>query len=278
MRISISNIAWDPSEDDEIAALLARYGIDAIDIAPAKYFSVPHLASEGDIAAVRAIWERRGIQIVGMQALLFGTIGLNVFGTADVQDTLLRHLDAVCRIGGGLGAKKIVFGSPKNRDRAGLDDEVADNIASAFFRQLGDIAQRYGVCVCLEPNPPCYGANFMTNSADTAAIVRQVDHPAIRMQLDLGALTINGEQPLGVLQACSDLIGHIHLSEPDLLPLGDCNTNHQAAAAALDKYLPDHIATIEMLASKTEPHVVAIERALKVAKQNYGKHAVERTA
>lgn len=41
MRLAISNIAWEPAEDDAIASLLQRYGIDAIDIAPGKYFSRP---------------------------------------------------------------------------------------------------------------------------------------------------------------------------------------------------------------------------------------------
>jgi hypothetical protein len=52
-----------------------------------------------------------------MQALLFGTTGLNVFGDNKSQEAMLEHLRAVCRIGAGLGATKLVFGSPKNRDR-----------------------------------------------------------------------------------------------------------------------------------------------------------------
>ena len=38
MRLAISNIAWDVSEDENIARLLNRSGVDAIDVAPAKYF------------------------------------------------------------------------------------------------------------------------------------------------------------------------------------------------------------------------------------------------
>ncbi|MFD1693389.1 sugar phosphate isomerase/epimerase family protein [Azotobacter chroococcum] len=75
--------------------------------------------------------------------------------------------------------------------------------------------------ICLEPNPSCYGANFMTTSVETARVVREVAHPFIGMQLDTGALSINGEDPEAVLRDSSSLIGHIHASEPDLLPLGD---------------------------------------------------------
>lgn len=269
MRLAVSGIAWDTSEDDDIAKLLKRYGVDAIDVVPGKYFPEPASATNEEMARVKRWWEERGIEITGMQALLFGTTGLNIFGSPDVRDAMLQRLSAVCRIGGGLGATRVVFGSPKNRDRNGLNDSQAIGIAVPFFRKLGDIARSYGVVICLEPNPTCYGANFMTTSAETAEVVKQVAHPAIRMQLDTGALTINGEDPAAVLQSSASLIGHIHASEPDLVPLGDGGTDHAKVAACLRQRLPQHIVSIEMLATMNEPHLVSIERALGVAIRHY---------
>ena len=269
MRIAISNIAWEPSEDDEVSGLLRQHEIDAIDVAPGKYFPDPIKASNDEITRVKHGWSDRGIEITGMQALLFGTSGLNLFGTAEVQQAMLTHLDAVCRIGAGLGAPRLVFGSPKNRDRSGLDDAQASDIALSFFRRLGDIARSYGVIVCLEPNPPRYGANFMTTAAETAAIVTQVAHSAIRMQFDSGAFAINGEDPCSVLENFAPLIGHIHASEPDLIPLGDSTTDHGKIAKVLAQVLPHHLVCIEMLATKNEPHLVSIERALGVAIRHY---------
>lgn len=269
MRLAISNIAWDAAEDDAVASLLHRYGIDAIDIAPGKYFPEPAKALDEDIARVRNWWRDRGVEIFGMQALLFGTTGLNLFGPPGVREEMLQHLSAVCRIGAGLGAKQLVFGSPRNRDRSGLTDREAEEGAVAFFRRLGDIATASGVAVCLEPNPPCYGANFMTTWAETLRVVQEVAHPGIRMQLDTGALTINGEDVAAAVRHCASLIGHVHASEPDLRPLGDAGTDHAKVAAALEKHLPDHMVSIEMVATKDEPHHASIERALKVATRHY---------
>ncbi|HEY8038132.1 MAG TPA: sugar phosphate isomerase/epimerase [Methylobacter sp.] len=269
MRLAISNIAWDPVEDEEIAKLLSRYGVDAIDIAPGKYFPDPINATDQEIAQVKRWWAERGIEITGTQALLFGTVGLNVFGSPEVQEAMLQHLAAVCRIGAGLGGARLVFGSPKNRDRSGLNDEQAGEIAIPFFRRLGDIARVHGVVMCLEPNPTCYGANFMTASAETAQVVEQIAHSAIRMQLDTGALAINGEDPATVLQNSAALIGHIHASEPDLVPLGDGGTEHGKVVEALKRYLPNHVVSIEMLATRNEPHPISIERALCAAVRHY---------
>ncbi len=269
MRLAISNIAWDICEDEAVAALLRQFAVDAIDIAPGKYFPEPTKATGEDIAQVKAWWAERGVEITGMQALLFGTAGLNIFGSAQSRADLLTHLAAICRIGAGLGGTRLVFGSPRNRDRSGLDDQEALDIAIPFFRELGDLAQACGVTLCLEPNPVCYGANFMTTNVETARVVRAVAHPSIRMQFDTGALAINREDPLEVLGDCAQLIGHVHASEPNLLPLGDGHTDHVAMAAALGRYLPAHLVSIEMVATGNEPHLASIERAIQVASLRY---------
>ncbi|HEY8097160.1 MAG TPA: sugar phosphate isomerase/epimerase family protein [Methylobacter sp.] len=274
MRLAISNIAWDTVEDESIVELLHRFGIDAIDIAPSKYFPDPYKATGENIVRVKNWWSERGIEITGMQALLFGTTGLNVFGPQEVQDAMLQYLAAVCRIGAGLGAKCLVFGSPKNRDRTGLSDQEVVDVAAPFFRSLGDIAQSCGVVICLEPNPTSYGANFMTTSTETARMVEQIAHPAIRMQLDTGVLTINGEDPVTVLRDCASLIGHVHISEPNLLPLGEGGTDHNKIVEALNQHLPNDVISIEMLATKNEPHQVSIERALNLAIRYYRKSGV----
>lgn len=278
MRLAISNIAWDIDEDEAIAKLLHRFHVDAIDVAPGKYFHEPAKARDKDIARIKHWWAEQGIEITGMQSLLFGTSGLNIFGSSEVEDATLQHLTAVCRIGAGLGAKRLVFGSPKNRDRTGLSDQQTMDLADSFFQRLGNVAKDHGVVICLEPNPSCYGANFMINSAETAQVVRQIAHPAIRMQLDTGALAINGEDPGAVLKDSSSLIGHVHASEPNLLPLGDGGTDHVKVVAALVEHLPNHLVSIEMLATKNEPHQQSIERALNVAIRHYRSSEVGASA
>ena len=269
MRIAISNIAWDPEEDDLVAELLSKYDIDAIDVALGKYRLNPTSASDNDIIKLRNYWAERGITINALQSLLFGTQGLNVFGTSIVKDKLLDYLSKICQIANKLGASCLVFGSPKNRDRTGLSDSQAIDEAIKFFRRLGDIAQTYNVITCLEPNPECYGANFMTSSQDTLVIVKQVDHPAIRMQLDTGTIFLNKEPIELVLDAAQAYIGHIHISEPNLLTLGASGMDHEYFANHIRKECELGLVTIEMLVSKEEPTLLSIEQALKLATSIY---------
>jgi D-psicose/D-tagatose/L-ribulose 3-epimerase len=271
VRVAISNIAWDPEDDDAVGRLLGDSHVDAIDIAPGKYFPDIENASDADIARVRRYWNERGIEVTGMQALLFGTQGLNMFGDTAAQAAMLSRLNAVCRIASGLGAKRLVFGSPKNRDRGSLSDDQVMTMACGFFRRLGESAARHGVWICLEPNPARYGANFMLDTEETARIVRETDHRAIKLQLDTGAMTVNCEDPAHVLRSHANLIGHVHASEPDLAVLGDGGTDHRAVGRLLRTTLPDHIVSIEMRPPANEPQLEGIRRAIALAVGAYGE-------
>ena len=271
MRIAISNIAWDVSEDEQISKLLSKYRVDAIDIAPGKYFPDPAKATDGEIANVKTYWISKGIEITGMQALLFNTQGLNVFGSKESQQAMLEHLAAVSRIAKGLGATRLVFGSPKNRDREGLSDEQTLSIANDFFTKLGNIAIEHGVVFCLEPTPTCYGANFMTTTHETLDVVSAINHMAIKMQLDTGAITTNKEPISEVLSLCQAQVGHIHISEPGLAVVGDCNADHESYGNAIKANFSTPLISIEMVATQDEPHLTSIERALAFISQTYRK-------
>lgn len=262
MRVSVSNLAWDIAEDRQVVSLLKEYKIDAIDIAPGKYFPVPADATTDEILAVKHWWHEEGIDIIGMQSLLFGTKGLNVFGTETVQNSLLSHMAEICRIGSLLGATRLVFGSPKNRDCSGLSAKEIHDTSQVFFRKLGDIAGDNGVVICLEPNPAIYGTNFMVTSRETYEVVQEIAHPAIKMQIDTGAIIVNTEDISSILALTQGAVGHVHISEAHLVPPGDTFENHAQIAEELKIFLPNHPITIEMLATKDEPHLDSIRRAL----------------
>jgi sugar phosphate isomerase/epimerase len=89
------------------------------------------------------------------------------------------------------------------------------------------------------------------------------------MQLDTGALTINGEDIGHVIKDYAPLIGHIHASEPDLVTLGDGGADHATVGLQLNEQLPELIVTIEMLLAKNGSNLDAIERALGIAIRYY---------
>lgn len=266
MRVSISNIAWDPPLDDEVAQILVAEGVDAIDVAPGKYVSIPD-ALPSELAAVRAAWGAHGIEIVGMQSLLYGSSGLSLFASQESREALRERLLQVCRIGSGLGARQLVFGSPKNRHRSGIGAAEAHEIACEFFRSIGEGAGKHGVTILLEPNPAVYGTDFMTTTSETATVVRDVNHASIRLQLDLGAVAMNNEDAGALVSDHRDVIGHVHVSQPHLKPVDECPSLIEASGP-VKSVLTDRIACIEMLT--TDDPLIEIQRAVSFTSRAFG--------
>jgi D-psicose/D-tagatose/L-ribulose 3-epimerase len=255
--------------------LLNESDVNAIDLVPGRYFSDPPRATDLELDAVGKLWNEAGIEIVGMQALLFGTQGLNIFGSDDSQAAMLAHLDGVCRVGSHLGANRLVFGSPRNRDATGWEPAAARLRAVEFFKRLGEVAARHAVVVCLEPNPARYNCNFMTTTSEAADIVRAVGMSQIRLQFDTGSVRVNDEDAMAELVAHGELVGHVHLSEPDLAPLGSLNTDHRLYSSAIRRVLGEPLVTIEML--PPEDQLAGARSALAFARDAYLSAAKDST-
>ena len=273
VRLAVSNIAWEPSQDDAIADVLRRAGVGGVEIAPTKWRERPLEASSGDIAAYRRAWADRGLPIVSIQSLLFGRPDLQLFGNEHSRTAMLDYLRRIIELSAALGARTLVFGSPKNRIRASLPMANALDVAREFFRSVGAHAREHGVIVCVEANPPAYGCDFITTTADAVDLCRAVDDAGIRINADLGGMTMSNENLSDALRAAAPFLGHFHASEPNLAPLGAA-ADHAAAAAALEAIKYAGWVSIEMRAAGNAndgDNVVAVERAVHGAATAYDR-------
>ena len=130
-------------------------------------------------------------------------------------------MKSVIELGGKMGATALIFGSPKNRAYENMTNEEAWERAAQVFKTLGDYAVLHDTHVCIEPNPPSYNTNFITNSKDGAAFVRIVDSPGFCLHLDSGAMHMNEENYEEIIATNIDIIRHVHASEPNLKDLSE---------------------------------------------------------
>lgn len=251
MRLAVSNIAWDADDDEAVAAVLRDAGIDAVEIAPPKAFPDPATADVDDARRYRARWESLGMSVLSTQALLFGRPELLLFGDDAQREAFTAHLEHVLVLGAELGARAQVFGSPKNRRRGDLPADRAFDVACEVFGRLGEHAQRHGTALCLEANPPQYGADFMTSAHDAAAVVAAVDSPGLRLHLDTACMQLAGDDLRACAEQYAELVAHVHLSEPDLGPVGAPNPAHRELLAALRGAGYDGGVSVEMRATQT---------------------------
>ncbi|HEY4216055.1 MAG TPA: sugar phosphate isomerase/epimerase family protein [Gemmatimonadaceae bacterium] len=270
-RLAISNIAWDAAEDDAAAAVVRRCGATGVEIAPTKWRDDPLDASPADVAAYRRGWEERGLSIVSLQSLLFGRPDLQLFGDFAPRSAFIDYLRRTIDLAAALGARSLVFGSPKNRVRGALALADAIAIATDAFREIGQHAHECGTALCIEANPPAYGCDFITTTIEAADLCRAIDHPGVRVNGDLGGITMAGESAVSAVEYAAPYLAHFHASEPNLAELGTGTppADHTAAERALKAAGYDGWVSVEMRAAGAGMNIEAVERALPRARELY---------
>lgn len=224
MILAISNIAWNPEERHAVYAMMSEAGVTGLEIAPSKLFFAspdPFRPDPRETRDLLAEIASAGLRLISMQSLLFGLEGAALFGDAEARKRFRAGMDRAIELAGRLGIPNIVFGSPgQRRIPDDMAPESAREAAVDTFGLLADKAAAAGTVIAMEANPAAYGTNFLTTLDEALVFVAALGHPAVKVVLDLGAMTMNNEAasiPARVPGLASRL-NHVHASEPFLAP------------------------------------------------------------
>lgn len=267
MKLAISNIAW-PLEDERTAlGRLAGWGCQGIELAASKVWPEPLDADAGERSGYRRLVEDRGLSIVSLHALLYTRPDLRLFADPDTSRKTVAYLQDTCRLAADLGASVLVFGSPANRRLNGLDPGLARDRAAEYFGAIGRVARDLGVCFCVEP----LGASeneFITTLGEAMELVDLVGSRGFGLHLDSKALFEQGGDLEPVLAAARDRVSHVHISEPNLGPIGwSGSVDHAWLGRKLREQSYGGYASIEM---RTQPgHMEVIESCIATARKLY---------
>ena len=260
MKLAVSSLAWDPERDADVRQLLARRGVRGVELAPLKYWPNVTAVSSSTVAEYRAQWADAGISVVALQGILFGMPDLQLFGSPQQQAGFEAHLVAVARLAGALGAPVVVFGAPVNRRRGELSEADAVERAAPLLRRVASAMHDHGTSLCIEPNPPRYGGDFVRTIAEALELARAVDHRGFGVHLDAGALTIDAASDAEILSAAR-VARHFHVSEVDLVPVGSGTVDHVRMGQLLHRARYDSWVSIEMRPVDDASLITAIEVA-----------------
>ncbi len=270
MKLAISNIAWDRNDEPSVQAVLHDAGVFAIEVAPTKIWPNPASVKTIDADRFRLDWQRRGFHLVAMQALLFGRPDLALFEGEVRRVEMLSHLTRVMELAATLGIGPLVFGSPRNRSLGSLSKAEGWSVAVDFFGALAHRAVGLGVQICIEPNPPQYGCDFIVTLRDGIDLVNAVNSPGFRLHVDSSALILNGENVSSALAAAHEWVAHVHLSEPFLAVPGEHLETHRQVATELRRRAYGGYVSIEMRSGQMQNNADAIQAAVAVAMTAYG--------
>ncbi len=216
MKLCISNIAWDTAYDKRMYDACRKLGYSGLEIAPTRIIpDNPYEHSDLAQKWAKKLHEEYGLKVYSCQSVWYGRRE-NVFGSEQERENLLEYSKRAFSFAEAIGANNIVLGCPKNRNGFNKNANRNADIAIDFITKMGNCAADYNVMLSIEANPVIYGTDFLNTTEDTIEFVRKLGHKFIKLNLDTGAMIYNDENP-SIICGCIGLIGHIHISEPNLL-------------------------------------------------------------
>ena len=266
MNLSVSNIAWSAEYDEEMYDFLNNNGINGLEIAPTcifQYHPYDNLVQAKDFAC--RLKEDYGIVISSIQSIWFG-ITESIFDSDSCRQRLVDYTKKAIDFACMLGCSNIVFGCPQNRT---VPSDITPNqylpIAYDFFNQIGDYASACRTYIAIEPNPAIYNTNFINTTPEAFEICHELNNPGIKINADIGTLIHNNEN-IEILIDNINLINHIHISEPYLVPIKK-RILHNELKNKLQGTNYDKFLSVEM---SNNNNIELVKTALLYIKELYG--------
>lgn len=241
MRLSISNIAWTSDNDKLMYGKMKEFGFSGLEIAPTRIFPEnPYEKLDEARDWSRQLKAEYGFCVPSMQSIWYGRTEM-IFGTHDERKALVDYTKKAVDFANVIGCKNLVFGCPRNRN---MPENAEFEIAVEFFKEIGDYAFSKGTVIGMEANPPIYNTNFVNYTKEAIKLIDEVDSKGFRLNFDMGTVVCL-EESLNILDGKSDLINHVHISEPGLKPI-QARKSHAELAEMLRRADYQGFVSVEM--------------------------------
>lgn len=214
MKLSASNIAWSLEDDQDVYLKLKTEGFSGLEIAPTRLIpQKPYQPENIALAAAIAseIQGYSGFGICSMQSLWYG-VTERIFGTPEERNFLFQYTCSALDFAAAVGCPHVVFGSPKNRI---IDRPDQWRVGEEFFAACAAYAGTKNIVIGMEANPASYGTNYLNTTSEALELVKALNSPFFKLNLDLGTMLTNQEN-LETVESMICYISHVHISEPSL--------------------------------------------------------------
>jgi sugar phosphate isomerase/epimerase len=217
LQHAICNEVFEGWNFGDACRAIRKAGYSGIEIAPFTLAEDPATIAPAQRREFRDIMASEGLRFVGLHWLMVSPKGLHVTTPdADLRRRSWQHIRHLIDLCADLGPDGIlVFGSPKQRGTTGgLSPAEATRHFVDGFASVAPQAGERGVTVLMEalPQGQC---DVVTSLDEAAALVGEIDHPAVRTMFDCHNAIGENEPHAALLERHYDLIRHIHVNELD---------------------------------------------------------------
>ena len=246
---------------------LSHIGVSGIEVAPAKIAGGWAKLDNSVMSSFKRECTTLGLEIPSFQAFLFGKPELQLLGDSKTFNLMKDHFKFVCELASIAGAKVLVFGAPRNRLLMGYDFSDGSALATERLSVLADICWEFELSIGLEAVPKHYGGEIIQSYRESLDIVKLVNNPGLVFHLDTGCTYLNNDSISKAIYDSSSLIGHFHISQPELSNFASPVGYHSDAASALKEVDYNGWKCIEM--REGESPLRALEESIKFVRETY---------
>jgi sugar phosphate isomerase/epimerase len=242
-----------------VCETVARLGYDGVEIAPFTFAPSVEEITQEQRREIRKVAADNGLDIVGLHWLLASPPGLHIHTKDDaVRSRTVDYLRHLIDFAGDIGAPVMIFGSPNQRRLEDGDYEGAWQRTQDSYRQVLPALSERNVILCQEslPGPE---SDFITNAAEGARMVEEINHPNFRFMLDVKSMSSEAQPPAATIRKYCHLIEHFHANDANRRGPGFGDTDFHPIAAALRECQYSRYVSVEVFDYTPDPETIARE-------------------
>ncbi len=273
MKFAICNETFQDRSFFEQCQSAEATGYTGLEIAPFTLADDIAKISASDLAGYRRAASDHGLEIVGLHWLLAKTQGYHLTSPdAAVRSATIDYARNLADLCSALGGHIMVWGSPQQRSlEEGWDYAASFQRAAEVLRPAAEHCSSLGITIAMEPLAPSE-TNFLNTAEETVRLIQEVDHPNLRLHLDVKAMSSEPVAALSKRQAhpsetdanIADIVrdnaahlAHYHANDPNLLGPGMGEVDHAPAAAAMREIGYDGWVSVEVFKYEPSPDEIA---------------------
>jgi len=260
MKYAICNETFESWEHARVCNRVAELGYTGLEVAPFTLASRITDVPSARRAELRQQAEGAGVRIIGLHWLLAKTEGFHLTSPdAAVRQRTGEYLAELARAAADLGGDILVLGSPVQRNLAdGMTKEQGDDLAADTLSHCLPALEKSRVYLCLEPLTTAE-TNYMTTAAEGVRLIRKLNHPWVKLHLDVKAMSSEGTPVPEIIRANATDMHHFHANDPNKRGPGFGAVDFQPIFRALNDVNYTGWVSVEVFDYSPDPDTIARE-------------------
>ncbi len=259
MKYALCNEMFEGLPIAQVCSIASRLGYHGIEIAPFTLGESAEAIPAQLRKETRQIISDSGLETVGLHWLFAGPKSLHI----TTQDNRIwgrtrDYLSCLLDLCSDLDGKVLVLGSPKQRNiQPGQTYEEARKRVSDLLESVLGKAQMHGLTICIEPLPPVE-TDFINTVAQGMEIVKQINHPNLKIHLDVKAMSSEKTPVPDIIRSVKvEDIGHFHVNDPNLYGPGMGKVDYAPIAQAIKDIGWNKWLSVEVFKYDPDPETIA---------------------